>query len=347
VGRLSITGNAEDGSIIFASDSGAGEGLPVFTGEGLKVTLDLAPTDIPPPASRAAISAKAVKLSFNKPVDNKTAEFTWGGDVADHTFNTLDYKSVFIWTDFLDTSGKKLFWNVAAKDDPFDTANSNTGAQTFTKAPENQRLTLVSTNIYEKRPGGGAVTAGTANFPADGTAITLTFSRALTGTDYKVYAALKQGSAPANLSDPDSLTLLDAVIEAAKVTIKPVVKLDAGKNYFLMLQIIKGSESVFDAQSLAGYSGKLLVVSGSSIEFKTAVQDKLKLDSTNIYAGRKDSGPLSSGSGLIPITEANFPISGAITLTFTRDIPAGSKVKAALNKGAFTTDWVTPPSTSR
>ena len=321
VGRLDISGKATDGSIIFAENGGdATKGLPVFTEEGLKAELDLAPTDIPP--SRIAISGEAVKLTFNKAVDPNNASFKWGSNNADYKFAD-DKKSVFIWTDRLSTtgSGSTLFWVVCAAGDPRDVANSNT-SETFTKAPVNQPLTLESTNIYNGRADRGPISSTTeANFPVNGN-ITLTFTRAIP-TTAKVRAALKKSSVPSTFSD--SLTLQSIAFSGKTVTIDPFVDLEANGTYYLRLEITDGMETLFDDNSLSTYSGMVIVGSSPSIQFGTFKPEDLQLAGTNIYVNRTDSGAITSN------TEANFPKGSSIELTFTTAIPLTAKVHAALS----------------
>jgi hypothetical protein len=258
VGKLNISGKAADGSIIFAEDTNTAAsvtgGLPVFTQEGLKATLDLAPTGIP--TSRAVVSSSAVKLTFNKAVNPDTANFKWGTKNADYSFapgNT----SVFIWTDLLTTgtTGETLFWTVAAAADPFDDISGNSSEQ-FTKAPANRLLTLASTNIYANRTDSGPLSSSTeASFPLAG-AITLTFTRAIPAGS-KVQAALQKTNAPSSFTSSP----LDVTVNwtsGAVVTITPAVHLDANSTYYLKLAISNGLEALFDGASLSGYNGTKL-----------------------------------------------------------------------------------------
>jgi hypothetical protein len=123
------------------------------------------------------------------------------------------------------------------------------------------------------------------------------------------------------------------------VTIKPDAPLEADRTYHLMLEITSGFDTLFDRSSLSGYNGTKLAVGSSNagtgtIVFKTVKEDKLKLASTNIYKAHTDSGGLVAN--INGSTDGWFPAAGAIELTFTRAIPAGSTVKAALSRGSLT-----------
>jgi hypothetical protein len=73
----------------------------------------------------------------------------------------------------------------------------------------------------------------------------------------------------------------------------------------------------------------------STIVFKTFKNDNLKLASTNIYTALPSDTPISSLSSNIGSMEGWFAKADNITLTFTKAIPTGSTLKAALSRSSL------------
>jgi hypothetical protein len=185
-----------------------------------------------------------------------------------------------------------------AKDDPFDMAdNSEDGgiSETFNKAPANRRLTLVSTSIYAKRTGGGAITSTTeANFPVAGP-ITLTFTQNIPAGS-KVKAAL--GTSPLN-------NVNQSISHEVKYS---DLRLQDDTDYYLALEIKYGTQTLFEIAGLNDYGtpNSLLLVESQNIWFKTT-------GPVSTSANAVQSGVASVTSSVFSLTSSGIN-GGTVTL---------------------------------
>jgi hypothetical protein len=280
-GYLRIKGYATDGSeIIAASDDGTAtlpkNGLRVYTREKLRfIGFEEAPADIP--ASRGMISAKAVKLSFTKPL-HSYADIKWGNDQADYTVSGND---IFVWTDRLQRDNpKNLVFKVYAKDDVEDSVDNGTGTDTkYELAKLYTRLELASVPFYNARVPFIPYDLDSTqddNFPTTGT-VSVTFTRAIP-TGARVFAQLgttggyDQGTYTSP-SPPDySMT---TTFSGATVTIPaPAAGLQPGTAYYVSVIVIADNgEVLFNNDDLNRYTAKghqLVKVDQDNITFNTA-----------------------------------------------------------------------------
>lgn len=321
VGRLNVSGTARNGAAIYADNSDTADaGLPVFTAEGLKLdSMDIAPVESEIP-SRMVVSAKAVKLTFNRAI-SKTSQFTWSssgssitnGGPADWCFAANGENAVYIYTDVLtynpstgSPNNLYLWYSAISAVDPNDDTGANkvVGGSTptvFNKALMEQKLALVKTNIYDNKTNLNPIeyTASEANFKAGTTgqtsAITLEFNNAIPN-DAFVQVGLTKNSVPAGINDAvnNSVSLTITGKGTKILTITPNVRLSYAANYHLAVEIkSKDGEELFGGGSLPLYNGKILATSGAyhTIHFFTE-SDPASSDFASIVYGRGTSAEL-------------------------------------------------------
>jgi hypothetical protein len=326
-GTITITAKTLDGSAVY-NYTGQNK-LKVFTAERMRLTgVDLNPKELP--AARLALSAKAIKLTFNRTVG--TAEVRWSGDPAVPAPCTLseDRLSVFVWTDALNQTPQNLICTVSALDEPSNIIKGEEIKGEFTKARLANPLALTACNLYPGTVAGDPRSAD-AKFPVSGVSYLVLNNSVPFGAETRAGLYTTE---PASFGPSEAALTVGVDAENANILAStPAAPLRTGTEYFLAVEVRMEGETIFssrDAAYLDPLAGAPKIVdkkgaNGScSIAFTTASPEKLVLASANLYAGQ---GGVSGGpSG----DHSEFPTAGDITLGFTNGIPSAALVSAGL-----------------
>ena len=265
IGRLGISGKAEDGSVIYAVATGTTNGIPVYTAEGIKLIYwELNPTNF----GRAIVTTDEIMLQFNKEVHGINSRFGWDNATSTAAGFRLgnDKSIVYVKTDALLPGTDKLLYyqaySAVDSDDVTGTGLSSIGIQL--RKPSSVPLRVIETNLYTGIFG-DIPSATEPHFAVDGTITFKLNAAAPAGSrlEAKLYKDIIGGLG-------NGLSLSQSEVSGETITIKPALPLEPGKQHWLRIEVIKEYETLLGASSVLGVEGIVVAINSNYISFTTA-----------------------------------------------------------------------------